>query len=585
MRRSSYASNPRVRIYFLAISLLAAVSIGVNILYRSEVIFAEGLGVDEGEFLFIGDRIAQAGVVPYRDLFDHKPPALYALIAAVVAIGGDNIFAPRWSLAILTILSGIALGRFAAIEFRSLLVGSVACILYLFEFSILRFGSLAYTDSLAIALGIIGLAICFEPCLKRSGAPIAGVLFGLSFLSKQTGILYLITALALLLWEMAEVSAVRSNISAKLQVKKVMWVLFGFMLVNLVTILLFYWQRALSAYIEQAFLFNLEYSYPYNFVQRNAQALITLMKATPWIWIGMIATVCIFIFSSRWALILCGVTGLGIYGFSLVLTLASISNGANLDFPGWTRWFVGWKLPLIIATLMSGVLLLLGVSHKGFPQLTIPRRLMRCVLWFLIAWFTMILPGTYLGGGTPIGSHALLPIAPASVMGAVGLMQVSQVYLLSNRSSALAAILPIIVTTIAVVEPAVHRLYAGSSLQQQNAQAALIRSMIPEGKSMYSYPYSSGYYLLVRRYPPLGVRYTYLTPPIWMAMERYSNIRDEVTNSVARADYVVDWRDSVEHNYRKFPHVMEQLYGHIRLTRPLIASTRDFDLYGPRRPR
>lgn len=51
---------------------------------------------DEGEYAYTAQRWI-AGDVPYRDVFDQKPPGIFAFYAAAFAIGGESPAAVRWA--------------------------------------------------------------------------------------------------------------------------------------------------------------------------------------------------------------------------------------------------------------------------------------------------------------------------------------------------------------------------------------------------------------------------------------------------------------------------------------------------------
>ena len=49
---------------------------------------AEPLERDEGSYAYIAQRLL-VGEVPYRDYFDHKPPAIYFIYAGIFKLLGD----------------------------------------------------------------------------------------------------------------------------------------------------------------------------------------------------------------------------------------------------------------------------------------------------------------------------------------------------------------------------------------------------------------------------------------------------------------------------------------------------------------
>jgi len=58
---------------------------------------------DDGAFAYMGRQLLR-GVLPYRDVWDHKPPGIYLVNALGVAIGGDG----RWGIWLLSALAATA---------------------------------------------------------------------------------------------------------------------------------------------------------------------------------------------------------------------------------------------------------------------------------------------------------------------------------------------------------------------------------------------------------------------------------------------------------------------------------------------
>ena len=67
---------------------------------------------DEGAFALIGRGLLQ-GELPYRDLFDHKPPGVFAIYAFAVGLFPDtatgiHLFLMLWNLATLLLVASLA---------------------------------------------------------------------------------------------------------------------------------------------------------------------------------------------------------------------------------------------------------------------------------------------------------------------------------------------------------------------------------------------------------------------------------------------------------------------------------------------
>lgn len=63
---------------------------------------------DEGTYAYIGWAWLEKGVVPYRDVFDHKPPLTYLVYGILSTIGGNNLITIRFG-ALLYFLATIAI--------------------------------------------------------------------------------------------------------------------------------------------------------------------------------------------------------------------------------------------------------------------------------------------------------------------------------------------------------------------------------------------------------------------------------------------------------------------------------------------
>ncbi len=132
---------------------------------------------DSGVFLYIGSRLLQ-GAVPYRDIWDHKPPLIYFLNALGLAFSGGS----RWGV------WALELGFLFAACFLSLWLirkafGPLPAIFSLFLWLVgltfvLQGGNLTSEYALALQFGV--LAITFQGgAISYKG--IRGVVFGLLF--------------------------------------------------------------------------------------------------------------------------------------------------------------------------------------------------------------------------------------------------------------------------------------------------------------------------------------------------------------------------------------------------------------------
>jgi hypothetical protein len=163
--------------------------------------FFRGFGVfDDSVYLRIGELILQ-GYLPYRDVFDNKPPGIYVLASLISWLGHDHWLAPRVFLYLFSIgfsclvvgFVGRNWGRLAAV-----FAGWTFCLSY-----ILAQGYSYHTDQFCAFFGFVGTVMGVRAALDRKGAAwlaTVGFCFGISVLFRQTGLLYVA---AFLLWSCA----------------------------------------------------------------------------------------------------------------------------------------------------------------------------------------------------------------------------------------------------------------------------------------------------------------------------------------------------------------------------------------------
>lgn len=145
------------------------------------------LSDDEAIYAVVG-REMNAGHVLYRDVVDHKPPAIYVIYAVTQAIGG-----PRGGMLLVHLLvtlavfaTGLSLRRLVTAHTRDRELATIAAGLWLvFSTTMIDFDSLAANCELFM---VLPLALSVE-CHLRGRALAAGALVGVAMLFKyQAGI-------------------------------------------------------------------------------------------------------------------------------------------------------------------------------------------------------------------------------------------------------------------------------------------------------------------------------------------------------------------------------------------------------------
>ncbi len=143
---------------------------------------------DEGAYATIAQGLLHENV-PYRDLFDNKPPLIYGWYAFSFLLFGENIVAPRIIAALL--LSATTLAVFG--QARMLFTRSAAYVAAgAFAFSTgLPFIALHANTEAYMLLPLVTSLVCFTIGMRRDRLvwfALAGVLGGLAVMTKQVAV-------------------------------------------------------------------------------------------------------------------------------------------------------------------------------------------------------------------------------------------------------------------------------------------------------------------------------------------------------------------------------------------------------------
>lgn len=145
----------------------------------------------------MGQRIL-AGEIPYRDVFDHKPPVVYYIYASVIKIFGSSIFSVRVFTLLYSSLTTIAV--FGA---GFLILGSTGGLLSAFLYALYSGGPLiqgasSNSESFMVLPLVLALIFFLQARKKNSRALyfFAGLLSGLAFMIKQVALFNFLVLLA-----------------------------------------------------------------------------------------------------------------------------------------------------------------------------------------------------------------------------------------------------------------------------------------------------------------------------------------------------------------------------------------------------
>lgn len=142
---------------------------------------------DQGTFMAFGYHLLQ-GKTLYTDFFDHKPPAIYLLNAAIMVIGGVSENAISWFALFCALLQTFVFFRLAEMLFRNLLSAFlIAGVFVLVFFRFELFGTGNFTEQYGALCTSAGLLffLAFTENGKWQPLFLSGMLFGAAFAFKE----------------------------------------------------------------------------------------------------------------------------------------------------------------------------------------------------------------------------------------------------------------------------------------------------------------------------------------------------------------------------------------------------------------
>jgi len=197
---------------------------------------------DKEVYRYVG-RVMLEGGVPYRDVFDHKPPLIFFLNYAALALGGDWA---QWTMDTLLVLaaSGLffQLGRKYNLACPWLLPVLFNLMVRDYAISLGMGMTREYTTVLFLVF------FCVLMGKHRYRYYFLGSLSGLIFFMQQDQVLALAPLLIYSLLPKEDAAPV---------VRRILMTAAGFLSVALPVVLYFAWHGALKDFFEDAFLFNL----------------------------------------------------------------------------------------------------------------------------------------------------------------------------------------------------------------------------------------------------------------------------------------------------------------------------------------
>ncbi|HEY8943415.1 MAG TPA: glycosyltransferase family 39 protein, partial [Polyangiaceae bacterium] len=157
----------------------------VVIVTSALLILTFSFGRDQGIYALVGEGILR-GKVPYRDLWDFKPPGIFFVYALAQGLFGKNMIAPRL-LEVLALLGTIAcMRRLTGVLFDNKTVGLVAGALTALIHVQMDFWHTGQPETFGALFTLLGLMLTAEPPRRGNVViPLAvGVVFGCAALLK-----------------------------------------------------------------------------------------------------------------------------------------------------------------------------------------------------------------------------------------------------------------------------------------------------------------------------------------------------------------------------------------------------------------
>ncbi len=168
---------------------LAVLTLSLNLFWNPFYLNKITYNLDPDRSVFIyGGKLVSTGALPYRDFWDHKPPAVFYVDAAVIKMGGTSPWAFWWTnvawIALTTVVFYLILRRLCGS--LAAMIGSGAFLITLMYPNYFSGGNMPELYGTLPQTLTIGSAYLLFSTGKSRWAWTAGILTALAFLFKQT---------------------------------------------------------------------------------------------------------------------------------------------------------------------------------------------------------------------------------------------------------------------------------------------------------------------------------------------------------------------------------------------------------------
>lgn len=171
-------------------------------------------GRDQGLFFYTSREWLLRERMPYRDVFDHKPPFIYVIHALQMVLFGENTWGLRLGELLLFPLIGYLGARIATPRGSKPpagMIGAACLTTSVFYYGVFNFWDTGQCEIWYATLALASLAIVMRaPTLGSRAAAGAGVLAGMSLFTKPTAISFVAVAAVALVLRLREARDARA---------------------------------------------------------------------------------------------------------------------------------------------------------------------------------------------------------------------------------------------------------------------------------------------------------------------------------------------------------------------------------------
>ncbi len=235
----------------------------------------EPLERDEGAYAYIAQRML-VGEVPYRDYYDHKPPAIYFIYAAVFKAFGESQAGLRYFTLFFSLI--ITLSVFGV---GYLVWGRIGGLLSAFLYALFSGGPYVMGTSsnteIFMILPVILALYCFLRAEDEGWFFWCGLLSGLAMMIKQVALLNFLVLFAFIVLK----PGVRLEFRSR--AKKLLWLMGGVVVFPSLFLFYFWMRGALLDFVNGVIIENLVYVGTRDWIWSHLFRVIILENSVLWV--------------------------------------------------------------------------------------------------------------------------------------------------------------------------------------------------------------------------------------------------------------------------------------------------------------